>query len=231
MHWIYVLPSDAPDRFSTFASAMQTDAEAIDAWWRREDPTRVPRNDLTQLSCGAQLDLTRLRLPQSSAQLRRSGRPLRDALRRASRRQLQVAVHEVHRLLRRPRRARPDICGQGASSSSGIGVAVVYVQACAGRLDGGRGRARVPAHARRRIAQRAAQLPRAERRAHLRRRRPTSCTRSWTGLRSTRRLLDPGPRRLLRACRQLLRLPGRSLARAARSSAAVRGRRSPARAA
>ena len=48
VHWMYVLPSDAPDRFSTFASAMQTDAEAIDAWWRREDPTRTPRNDLTQ---------------------------------------------------------------------------------------------------------------------------------------------------------------------------------------
>ena len=69
VHWMYVLPSDAPDRFSTFAGAMQTDADAIDAWWRREDPTRTPRNDLTQLSCGAQLDLTTLRLPQSSATL------------------------------------------------------------------------------------------------------------------------------------------------------------------
>ena len=34
VHWIYVLPADAPDRFSTFASLMQTDAETIDAWWR-----------------------------------------------------------------------------------------------------------------------------------------------------------------------------------------------------
>jgi len=131
VHWIYVLPSDAPDRFSTFASAMQTDAEAIDAWWRREDPTRTPRNDLVQLSCGTQLDLTSLRLPQSSAQLAaQEGRfvTLFDALLAANFRSrfTKNIVYFDGPI------ADPDICGQGASSSSGIGVAAVYVQACAG---------------------------------------------------------------------------------------------------
>ena len=131
VHWIYVLPSDAPDRFSTFASTMQADAEAIDAWWRREDPTRVPRNDLTQLSCGAQLDLTSLRLPRSSAALAvQGGRfvTLFDLLRAANfgSRFTKYIVYFDGPV------EDPDVCGQGASSSSGIGVATVYLQACAG---------------------------------------------------------------------------------------------------
>ncbi len=131
VHWIYVLPSDAADRFTTFASAMQTDAEAIDAWWRREDPTRAPRNDLAQLSCGAQLDISSLRLPQSSAQLAaQEGRfvTLFDALQAANFRSrfTKYIVYFDGPV------AEADICGQGASSSSGIGVAAVYVQACAG---------------------------------------------------------------------------------------------------
>jgi hypothetical protein len=131
VHWIYVLPSDAPDRFSTFASAMQADAEAIDAWWRREDPIRTPRNDLVQLSCGPQLDLTSLRLPQSSTQLAvQEGRfvTLFDALVTANFRSrfTKYIVYFDGPI------ADPAVCGQGASTSSGIGVAAVYVQACAG---------------------------------------------------------------------------------------------------
>jgi hypothetical protein len=131
VHWLYVLPSDAADRFSTFASVMQADAEAIDAWWRREDPTRTPRNDLTQLSCGTQLDLTTLRLPQSSAQLATQGGrfvTLFDALLAANFRS-RFSKYIVY--FDGPV-ADPDVCGQGASSSSGIGVATVYLQACAG---------------------------------------------------------------------------------------------------
>src|SRR5688572_9551165 len=45
VHWIYAVPSDGGDRFASFANTMQTDAEEIDAWWRREDPARAPRND------------------------------------------------------------------------------------------------------------------------------------------------------------------------------------------
>ncbi|MBA3375918.1 MAG: hypothetical protein H0U00_08940 [Actinobacteria bacterium] len=131
VHWIYALPSDAPDRFSTFASRMQTDAEAIDAWWRREDPARAPRNDLTQLSCGSQLDLTVLRLPQTSAQLTPAeGRfiTLFNALPSAGFR----SPFTKYILYFDGPVAEADLCGQGASDASGFGVATVYVQACAG---------------------------------------------------------------------------------------------------
>ncbi len=131
VHWIYALPSDAPDRFSTFAHVMQTDAEAIDAWWRREDPLRVPRNDLAQLPCGAQLDLTVLRLPQTSAQLTsEDGRfvTLFNALPAAGFR----SPFTKHLVYYDGPVAQADLCGQGASDSSGFGLAVIYVQACIG---------------------------------------------------------------------------------------------------
>ena len=131
VHWIYVLPSDAPDRFATFASQMQTDAETIDAWWRREDPTRVPRNDLAQLSCGPQLDLTVVRLQQTSAQLAPvEGRfvTLFNALPAAGFRSpfTKYLVYFDGPV------AEADLCGQGASDSTGFGLAVMYVQACSG---------------------------------------------------------------------------------------------------
>jgi hypothetical protein len=131
VHWIYAVPADGPDRFATFASAMQTDAEAIEAWWRREDPTRTPRSDLTQLQCGQQLDLTTLRSQLSGAQL--AGADARfgaifNALLAANFRSsfTKYIVYYDGPV------AEADICGQGASDSSGLGLAVMYVQACVG---------------------------------------------------------------------------------------------------
>ncbi len=131
VHWIYVLPSDAPDRFTAFATQMQTDAETIDAWWRREDPTRVPRNDLAQLPCGAQLDLTVLRLQQTSAQLAPvEGRfvTIFNALPAAG----FGSPFTKYLVYFDGPVVEADLCGQGASDGTGFGLAVMYVQACSG---------------------------------------------------------------------------------------------------
>src|SRR5439155_4920937 len=69
VHWLYVVPSDGGDRFSATSSAMQTDAELIDTWWRGQDATRAPRSDTAPFSCGVQLDVSDVRLSQSSSQL------------------------------------------------------------------------------------------------------------------------------------------------------------------
>jgi Divergent InlB B-repeat domain len=128
--WIYATPSDGADRLATIASAMQTDAEAIDAWWRREDPTRTPRNDLTPLSCGLQLDLSVLRMDSPGAQLVGDGRfgTIFTSLvgEDFSSRHTKYVVYYDGPVL------NDRICGQGASDGSGIGLAVVYVQSCAG---------------------------------------------------------------------------------------------------
>jgi hypothetical protein len=65
VHFVYAIPSDGVDRLAERASRMQTDAESIDAWWRREDPTRAPRFDTYPFPCAPQLDITVLRLSSS----------------------------------------------------------------------------------------------------------------------------------------------------------------------
>ncbi len=71
IHVIYALPADGPDRFAGLASPIATDVAAIDAWWRREDPTRAPRFDLFDFpgceSRFGKLDLSYARLPDPAS--------------------------------------------------------------------------------------------------------------------------------------------------------------------
>ncbi|HET8968310.1 MAG TPA: hypothetical protein VFN06_02650 [Gaiellaceae bacterium] len=131
IHWVYVIPSDGVDNLSSLANVMQADAEQIDGWWRGQDPSRTPRNDVTSFSCGAQLDVTTLRTTQSSAQLmplqgRFSG--IVSALDRAG---LSSSTTKYVVYYDGPT-ADGNVCGQGGSDSSGFGAAVVYYRACAG---------------------------------------------------------------------------------------------------
>ena len=69
IHVIYATPSDSPDRFASVASAITTDLNAINAWWKRQDPTRAPRFDYAALGCtgfGA-LDISDVKLPHDTA--------------------------------------------------------------------------------------------------------------------------------------------------------------------
>jgi Divergent InlB B-repeat domain len=130
VHWIYAVPSDGADRLGTFASTMQTDAESIDAWWRREDPARTPRNDLTSFPCGPQLDLTTLRLQLSSNELasEESFELIFEGILEAdfSSRYTKYLVYFDGPV------ANDQVCGRGGSDRSGFGLAVVYVQSCSG---------------------------------------------------------------------------------------------------
>ena len=71
VHVIYAFPSDGADRFSALASPIVSDLEAIDGWWRAQDPTRTPRFDQFAFpGCApglTRLDLTRVRLPQPAS--------------------------------------------------------------------------------------------------------------------------------------------------------------------
>jgi hypothetical protein len=127
-HWIYAIPADGQDRFATFASRMQTDAEGISAWWRGQDATRVPRNDLAQLACGAQLDVSMVRLPQSGAQL--SSVDVRFEGIVTALRDLRFDSQYAKYLVYYDGPVEATICGQGGSFGSGLGFAIVYVQGC-----------------------------------------------------------------------------------------------------
>ncbi|HUF02434.1 MAG TPA: hypothetical protein VMN35_08420 [Gaiellaceae bacterium] len=130
VHWVYALPVDGADALASFADAMQTDAEVIDVWWKTQDPTRTPRNDLAQFPCGAQIDLTTLRLPQSGQQLAGGGRfgIIANGLQAAGLRSsfTKYVVYYDGPVL------DAQICGQGGSDRTGFGLAVVYARACAG---------------------------------------------------------------------------------------------------
>jgi Divergent InlB B-repeat domain len=131
IHWIYAIPSDGPDDLGTLASVMQSDADQIDAWWRREDPTRVPRNDVATFSCGAQLDVTTVRLTQSGAQLASlQGRfsAIADGLDRAG----LTSSFTKYAVYYDGPTTEANVCGQGGSDSSGFGLAVVYYRSCVG---------------------------------------------------------------------------------------------------
>jgi len=70
IHVVYAVPSDGPDRFVATATGIATDIATIDAWWRREDPTRTIRFDTFPFpNCSGlgQLDISFVRLPQAAA--------------------------------------------------------------------------------------------------------------------------------------------------------------------
>jgi Divergent InlB B-repeat domain len=130
VHWIYAVPADGEDRSGTIAGLMQTDAETIDAWWSATDSARLPRNDLAALPCGERLDISVVRLPQSGSDLGSVESRFPQiantliALGHGSRYTKYVVYYDGP--------VEPYICGQGGSARSGLGYAVVYVQACFG---------------------------------------------------------------------------------------------------
>jgi len=131
IHWVYVLPSDGPDNLAVFAEVMQGDADQIDAWWRAQDATRVPRNDLASFPCGAQLDITTVRMTRTGAQLAAlTGRfnAISDAVDSSG---LSSAFTKYAVYYDGPT-DDANVCGQGGSDSSGFGVAIVYVRSCVG---------------------------------------------------------------------------------------------------
>ena len=188
VHWIYAIPSDAPDRFATFANVMQTDAEAIDAWWRRQDPTRTPRNDLTRLTCGVQLDLTSRRFGPTGFELEGDFGfgEIHESLGSAG---FNSRRREVRRVLRRLGRGggRASLRPRG-TDGSGLGLAVVYVQACLGVST-----AAVAAHE---ILHTLGAVPKCRTRttatATCAATRATSCSRRSATRRSRRRCSTPG---------------------------------------
>lgn len=131
IHWIYAIPSDGADNLATLAQVMQGDAEQVDAWWRREDSTRVPRNDLASFPCGTQLDITTLRIPLTSAQL--SSLPGRfAAIAGALNASGFGSSFTKYAVYYDGPTGDADVCGQGGSNSAGFGVAVVYYRSCVG---------------------------------------------------------------------------------------------------
>jgi len=142
IHVIYAFPSDGADRFATLAGPIASDVAAMDAWWRREDPSRSPRFDLYAFpGCAqgaGQLDLSRVQLEQPAGFYV-------DTSTRAAR-----VIFELDRTFADPAKKylvyydgpvdEPRLCGQSSlvpDQGGRYAYAVVYAQAC--RADIGTG--------------------------------------------------------------------------------------------
>ncbi len=151
IHVIYAYPTDGEDRFASFAGPIVADIESIDAWWRRQDPTRAPRFDLFAFpGCPAgfdQLDLSSVKLPQfgayylpPSSQMARIGLDLGVDFANADKKYLVYYDGPMQ---------DTRTCGQSVQRPDEGGryaFSVVYVQACRADIGTGNITADVAAH-------------------------------------------------------------------------------------
>ena len=69
VHAVYAVPSDGADNFAAVANKMADDVASLTSWWTGQDPTRTPRFDQATFPAGTCLDISFLRLPDSSSAL------------------------------------------------------------------------------------------------------------------------------------------------------------------
>ena len=134
VHWVYLVPSDGVDDLSAVANVMQSDAEQIDSWWRGQDSTRTPRNDVATFSCGSQLDITTVRSTFSGAQLAPISQRFAGIIQTLQRAGLSSSQTKYLVYYDGPV-DDDNICGQGDTErpdGTGFGAAVVYYTSCAG---------------------------------------------------------------------------------------------------
>jgi hypothetical protein len=71
VHVVYAVPADGPDQFGAYVHRIVSDLASMDAWWRRQDPTRTPRFDLHAFAgcttTAGQTDVSVARLRNASA--------------------------------------------------------------------------------------------------------------------------------------------------------------------
>jgi List-Bact-rpt repeat protein len=124
VHTVYVHPSDGADRLATFADAIQTNAESIDAWWRGQDATRAPRFDLFPFACGPQLDLAGVQLTVTGASIADGSSAYGQIGSQLQETALLTPDDDALVYYDGPE-TNTDLCGIG-----GGGLAVVFVNAC-----------------------------------------------------------------------------------------------------
>ena len=126
---VYAYAADAPDRSGELGARISADVDAIDDWWRGQDPLREPRFDRALFACGAQADIFALRLSDSTSDLRRGagrGDRIVGAVRVATGR----SPFEKQLVYYDGPVDDPDTCGEGEGRPDGDGVAIVYLGAC-----------------------------------------------------------------------------------------------------
>lgn len=126
---VYAYPSDGTDRSAEIAPRISADVEAVDTWWRQQDPLRQPRFDRAAFSCGLQADILALRLSDSTDALR-SEAVRGDRIVAAAESASGDSPYEKLLVFYDGPVGNPDLCGEGEGRADGDGVAIVYLAAC-----------------------------------------------------------------------------------------------------
>lgn len=127
---LYAIPSDDADRSADRAPGISADVDEIDAWWRVNDSSRTLRFDLAAFPCGLQADITLVRLAHGAGELMSNETRFRLI---ADDPQITRYIDGFTKLLGYYDGpvSNADLCGQGAGSAEGAGLALVYLAACA----------------------------------------------------------------------------------------------------
>jgi hypothetical protein len=126
---IYAYPSDGGDRSGQLAPQLSADVDAIDAWWRAQDPSREPRFDRVAFPCGLQADILSLRLSDTAAVLQSSA-VRGDRVESQARAATGGSPYEKLLVYYDGPVDDADLCGEGAGTPGGEGIAMVYLGAC-----------------------------------------------------------------------------------------------------
>jgi Divergent InlB B-repeat domain len=132
---VYAVPSDGTDNSAAAAPTISDLIDRIDSWWQREDPSRMPRFDVYQAPCGAQLDLTVVRVPTISVGTT-DGHQIFDQL--WTQFQTDPGVAYTKFLVFVDDINTGNLCGVGSTSEGATlgepsyGVASVFLQGCSG---------------------------------------------------------------------------------------------------
>ena len=126
---LYAIPSDGADLSAERAPLISADVDEIDAWWRLNDSSRTLRFDLTGFSCGLQADLGLTQLGRTAGELSSNDTRFRSivddpALTRHFDGFTKLLVYYDGPV------SSDLLCGQGAGSPGGNGIALVYLAAC-----------------------------------------------------------------------------------------------------
>ena len=123
-----------PGRFAAMASPIASDVAAIDAWWRKQDPTRTLRFDLYPFpgctSGAAELDLADVTLSHPASYY--ANEPVFSKILGDLTSVPYRATNELRKYVVYWDAPTPNarVCGQGNGSGFGPGYAIVYMQAC-----------------------------------------------------------------------------------------------------
>ena len=133
IHGVVAVPSDAPDTFADNANQLADDVASMSSWWQGQDPTRIPRFDQALFSGTSCLDISFVRLPETTASYTNIGAEA--AFRQIGNDLISAGLDDPYKkylVYFEGPSVQEDICGVGGGDlSSGPSYAIVIQAGCA----------------------------------------------------------------------------------------------------